>query len=391
MADKPAVSTVTQRTNAISVGLMLILLYMCSVISVVVSFSAYVLRTDWSDTIALEDAGIRDIDYLIYLVRQDSALSAQVQSIQEQIEEANSRLDETSTRIEVLRFNLSEAVQELNQSIQAAKTYLADAGADLSEADAEDLANLLSTELPLQTVVVQGLSRIEKVAFQPATAQSLQDEARSRAQQLSAEITTLNTTFQRVQTDLRTAEQDQRRWDTDRTDYLKVQGEKQAALAELRQTLPVASVHRGRWNGLSEAGWYNPMPRLVALPTILLTLIATIAAGALGTLVAFSRSTFQEKHSLDGSALLINVGEGIAAAIGVFLFAGAGMLVLTQGAGPEGRLELSPFTVAFLAFFSGFMAEAAFTKITNFGRDLFGQKQSRKAGGEVDTGGGAMP
>lgn len=69
--------------------------------------------------------------------------------------------------------------------------------------------------------------------------------------------------------------------------------------------------------------------------------------------------------------LFVNVGEGIAAAIAIFLFSGAGMLALTQGSGTGSAVELSPYTVAFIAFLSGFMAEEAFGAIQSAGSRLF--------------------
>ena len=70
--------------------------------------------------------------------------------------------------------------------------------------------------------------------------------------------------------------------------------------------------------------------------------------------------------------LLVMTGEGIAAAIAIFLFTEAGMLMVTQG-GPEGsaNIEISPFLVTFMAFVSGFMAEDAFSKIQDAGRKIF--------------------
>ncbi|WP_412776928.1 hypothetical protein [Thalassospira lucentensis] len=66
------------------------------------------------------------------------------------------------------------------------------------------------------------------------------------------------------------------------------------------------------------------------------------------------------------------IGKGIAAAIAIFLFSEAGMLMLTQG-GPNvsGQVDISPYLVTFMAFVSGFMAEDAFNRIQDAGRKLF--------------------
>ncbi len=332
------------------VGIVLVFLYLVCVLSVVVGFSAYVMRTDWSTAISVEGDGVQDLDYLIYLVRQDASLTAKVDALQAQIAEADANLDAAAARIEVLRSHLAES-----------NIDLIEAASEASETDLllEPVAPIGSnTQIPAKLTTPTQFANMDDVGLSP------------EEQKLSLEIT-------RIKDDLANAELDRERWRESRLHFLTLRNAEQAALDTLQETLPVQSVHRGRWNSLHETGWSNPMGALVPLPTILLTLIATIAAGALGSLVGYSRSAFQADERLSCSNLLINVGEGIAAAIGVFLFAGAGMLVLSQGGGPGGRLELSPFTVAFLAFLSGFMAESAFTKITSFGRDLFHEKERK--------------
>jgi len=70
--------------------------------------------------------------------------------------------------------------------------------------------------------------------------------------------------------------------------------------------------------------------------------------------------------------LLVPTGAGITAAIVIFLFAEAGMLMLTQG-GPDGtgQVDISPYLLTFMAFVSGFMAEDAFARIQLAGQKLF--------------------
>lgn len=145
---------------------------------------------------------------------------------------------------------------------------------------------------------------------------------------------------------------------------------------------------------------------LIQLPTIMLTLLVTVAAGGLGAVVAFTRQNFgqvrqpitQPDHdtaetedpqtpdtpspthgwaqlgqSLNPAArLLVMTGEGIAAAMAIFLCAEAGMLMVSQG-GPDGsgQIDISPFLVTFMAFVSGFMAEDAFARIQFAGQKLF--------------------
>ena len=80
--------------------------------------------------------------------------------------------------------------------------------------------------------------------------------------------------------------------------------------------------------------------------------------------------------------LLMMTGEGIAAAIAIFLFSEAGMLMLTQG-GPNGsgQVDISPYLVTFMAFVSGFMAKDAFSKIQDAGHKIFKIRDNDDASG----------
>lgn len=124
-----------------------------------------------------------------------------------------------------------------------------------------------------------------------------------------------------------------------RIDRLKVaQGSNQKLIDALENRVSLGSPHQARFEALSVQlpfGFQTDLFKgLVSFPTIFLTLIVTIAAGGLGTVVAFSRRYYHEdSKGLTMSRLFVNVGEGIAAAIAIFLFSGAGMLALTQGSG----------------------------------------------------------
>ncbi len=136
---------------------------------------------------------------------------------------------------------------------------------------------------------------------------------------------------------------------------------------------------------------------LLQMPGIVLTLLVTVAAGGLGSVVSFTRryrrvgeggeadiemaegdmapvpaEQAPETGFAAAGRLMVMTGEGIAAAIAIFLFTEAGMLMVTQG-GPDGsgNIEISAFLVTFMAFVSGFMAEDAFNKIQDAGRKLF--------------------
>jgi hypothetical protein len=80
---------------------------------------------------------------------------------------------------------------------------------------------------------------------------------------------------------------------------------------------------------------------------------------------------------------------GITAALGIFLAAGSGLLILTaqnSGAPGAGAIELSPYFVAFLAFISGFMADDAFARLAAGGRKLFEIKEDSPKVNDEKTG-----
>ncbi|MBP3127849.1 hypothetical protein [Thalassospira sp. ER-Se-21-Dark] len=175
---------------------------------------------------------------------------------------------------------------------------------------------------------------------------------------------------------------------------------------------------------------------LIQLPTIMLTLLVTVAAGGLGAVVAFTRQNFgqpptpktpPDENAADHNAadhnamdqtvpdavpaphdetpprlqrwehlgkslkpaarLLVMTGEGIAAAMAIFLCTEAGVLMVSQG-GPDGsgQIDISPFLVTFMAFVSGFMAEDAFARIQAAGQKLFRVADERDPGGGVGSG-----
>ena len=124
------------------------------------------------------------------------------------------------------------------------------------------------------------------------------------------------------------------------------------------------------------ASFQNPLGGLlyylIQIPTIILTLLVTVAAGGLGSIVSFTRKFLTGYSGANLGRLFVNVGEGVAAALAIFLFSSTGMLMLTQGAaGTTEQVELSPYMVAFIAFVSGFMAEDAFLRIQRAGKKIF--------------------
>ncbi|MCE8009273.1 hypothetical protein [Aestuariivita sp.] len=375
MAKGSETFTIGQRTGNISVGALLILLYAICVTLLVVGFSAYVIRTDWNGALANNGAELRDLDTLRFLVKRDEELEALIAAAQDDIARADDSILITVQAENTTSVQYDRAQTSLRETVMLAHAHLSEATAHLAEGDNARLYRLIATQedKPMLAAVNAGFFQLPLMSFRDTIEPQKRQQILSDASDLSARLTELSDQISSLTLAVQNAESNTQRAHEERSFHLKRQNSHQAALDELRKSVPIYSEHRTRWISLADAGWWNPLPQLVSTPTILLTLMVTIAAGALGTLVAYSRSTFLEQRVPSGSRLLIILGEGIAAAIGVFLFAGAGMLVLSQGGGPDGRLELSPFTVAFLAFLSGFMAESAFNKISNFGTDFFGK------------------
>ena len=118
-------------------------------------------------------------------------------------------------------------------------------------------------------------------------------------------------------------------------------------------------------------------------PTIVSTMMVTLATGLLGGVVSFMGlgervmpSDWQGSTDVRSQTvgLIRRCIFGIIAALGVFLFAGSGLLVLTAQSGKLvslGSIELSRYFVAFLAFISGFLADDAFSRITEQGAPFF--------------------
>lgn len=118
-------------------------------------------------------------------------------------------------------------------------------------------------------------------------------------------------------------------------------------------------------------------------PTIVSTMVVTMATGLLGGVVSFMGSSIRSRRAettvqaairSEILALVRRSVFGVMAALAIFLLAGSGLLVLTAQSGKlvsPGSIELSPYFVAFLAFISGFLADEAFERITKAGRAIF--------------------
>ena len=263
------------RASSVSLGTVVILLYTFFVMAVFSGFATYIYRSEWHTALALDPDGPQDLDNLIFAIKREDVLRADIAILEGQL----------SAAIQIGTANLGSETDG-QPAQQSGKNY-----------------------------------------------SQIQQEHNSKSLQI----------------------------------------------ADLPFTTDERSTGRARLEALSTNIWVigNTFRRLVSFPTIFLTLIVTIAAGGLGTIVAFSRRYYEGGDAVSMARLFVNVGEGIAAAVAIFLFSGAGMLALTNGAGPAGAVELSPYTVAFIAFLSGFMAEDAFASIQAAGKRIF-QRENLK-------------
>lgn len=382
MADETALT----RVSSLWLGTTVVALYILFVAAVTFGFGSYIYRTAWQNdppvivVTGSEAAQDTDIDNNIFLLRREQNLEFDKLRLADEIRDRSLLLAENAAQVKVSYGPIARAKE-------AMRVYVNVAIADLTEfqyllsgpfrarydviLNDPDLAphGMLTALLDLME---QGMPEADADAETQARFVDLSEAARVTLADRLVEVEQANAASHKIQQEGVVV-----------LDEIKERKDKIALhdqnIAVLRQALPLASVVRARLSSLSIRMWVLPddiLLRLVSFPTIFLTLIVTIAAGALGTVVAFSRRYYSGKDSgLTMSRLFVNVGEGIAAAIAIFLFSGAGMLALTQGGGSANDVELSPYTVAFVAFLSGFMAEDAFAAIQAAGKRIFNTEE----------------
>ncbi|MEL6449669.1 MAG: hypothetical protein AAFQ19_00295 [Pseudomonadota bacterium] len=380
--------------SSISLGATVIALYALFVLLVTIGFGSYIYRTAWqAQPISASSDGDRqalvaDIDNLLFIIKREQDLGRAKSSVTQDIQfESNvlseiearhkqsfasisrakiavrSQVDTTIGRLSEYQFAL-DGPQRFNFDGALAQMHIAvkDEPANLRAAMAEQqLRGLLGT-------LAVGLEKSQVDLDTLDSFKILREDAENTLDTLAAAVTAANSASHVVLAEL---EAKQKEID----ELVKLRGAHDSNIQALHQTLSPGDPARARLSALTLNLPIFPdiLMRFVSFPTIFLTLIVTIAAGGLGTVVAFSRRYYSSHMSgeLTLSRLFVNVGEGIAAAIAIFLFSGAGMLALTQGGGSGNEVELSPYTVAFVAFLSGFMAEDAFASIQAAGKRIF--------------------
>jgi hypothetical protein len=289
---------------------------------------------------------------------------AEVNQIDRLIDEANQRLTGINGELDVMTGVVDQSARETLLFLRGIEDQIEPESALALRALLEDDK---ATHLVRAERVVQGFPAAQ---FQPSMTPDRHQAINEEFLALSGKLSAAKSDMARLMLEKADAENDRDRYLESRSWPRRKMQDAETELRQLQERMPLDSPHRAQVAALNDIGGGYPSA-IVRYPTIFLTLFATIASGGLGAVVSFSRSFFSATGEPSCSRLFVSVGEGIAAAIAVFLFFGAGMLVLTQGGGPGSQVELSPYTVAFVAFVSGFMAEDAFASIQAAGKRLF--------------------
>ncbi len=375
--------------SSVSLGVTVLLLYALFVTAVFSGFATYIYRTQWEAHFAADVGAqaqdVTDLDTLIFVVKRETALDAERKALRDRrIElEADKASLQAEYNIAIAQISLVKSERERQASYDLKR--LEDIQTLLPVAEQrkfEDFVEVASTDR--QQTASNALKYLQDTAprtdLNGETLQQLEDTL--AAVQLASDK--LNARHVEHTEIAHQAKGKMLLIDQQLAQNMAETTSKSAQLQGLRDKVPPGSADRARLAALSTSVPLvgDMFQRLVSFPTIFLTLIVTIAAGGLGTVVAFSRRYYSpEGKGLTMSRLFVNVGEGIAAAIAIFLFSGAGMLALTQGGGAQNEVELSPYTVAFVAFLSGFMAEDAFAAIQTAGKRIFNREDKDGDGG----------
>ena len=391
MADKAAPAI---RVGSVSLGITVIALYVLFVALVAFGFGSYIYRTGWqvdaSSGLAPDGpvVGGNDIDSLLFIIKREQDLDRAKARVTADIRTHAAKMSDMEADHNRSFGAIAIAKTALRAEVDATLGKLSEYQFELDgpqrliyDTSLETLHTTVASEPPnlraktaelqlraLMRTLGDGLEQSKVDLDTKDRFASMHDATAAKLDTLSSEVETANAASLAIKSEKEALQAElnelRDRW----------AAHDQQILA-LQETLPPGNASRARLSALSLNTPFMPdiLMRLVSFPTIFLTLIVTIAAGGLGTVVAFSRRYYSNKNSdqLTLSRLFVNVGEGIAAAIAIFLFSGAGMLALTQGSGPANDVELSPYTVAFIAFLSGFMAEDAFASIQAAGKRIF--------------------
>ncbi|WP_299587425.1 hypothetical protein [uncultured Tateyamaria sp.] len=370
--------------GSVLLGVTVVGLYFLFVSLVAFGFGSYIYRTTWQVEAAtdangnIEQAQSVDIDNMLFILKREQSLEASKTEIMGQIAKAEIELSGFGSRVKQSFGPIARAKDALRDQMIVSVDALEDYRFALPGTNRSAFELVMNDENFDPDAKVRSLLQIVDTGLNPESAdvspelRRAFENLKTRSEQVFDDLITTRDAAIKASLDVQSEQSVVKSQITALTDKIENHDK---AIAELQERLPLASVARARLAALSLDSPIFPdiLMRLVSFPTIFLTLIVTIAAGGLGTVVAFSRRYYSSKQAenLTLSRLFVNVGEGIAAAIAIFLFSGAGMLALTQGGSPGNDVELSPYTVAFIAFLSGFMAEDAFASIQSAGKRIF--------------------
>ena len=344
-------------------GVTVVLLYAFFVSAVFAGFASYIYRAEWTASLATNPTGPQTVEEVLFSVNAAEAVRESFAAARNAEREAQIARDVADRDLRNAIKKMELAPQELPKlfnSLQNVATSL-----ELEKPEMQQ-NSVFDVELSSADQFVNQFK--ERVLELPDG--SFKANLASTLEALSEKVVT----FRMTQENLLLKRQGFERLDiafkaaNERTKTLSLQ------MDAINQQAAVHATAQARLNALQGITTFfgSIFVGLVKFPTIFLTLIVTIAAGGLGTVVSYTRNRQGNEGFQDSlSRLFVSVGEGIAAAIGVFLLAGAGMLALTQGGAGSSDIELSPYTVAFVAFLSGFMAEDAFSAIQEAGKRLF--------------------
>ncbi|MEP3047540.1 MAG: hypothetical protein ABJL55_11400 [Roseibium sp.] len=351
------------------IGLSITVLYVVFLALLFIGFSAYITRT------TIDSSGIEDklIDELIYTNEQDLQLDRRIAQLNEKITITQARLDKIPISLMLAERDLMFENNRINGIIGDKFSQLIDA---INIQTDSNLRNFFKSELEASESVDSSefiffakirshLTTFRLRAYGPGEDK---ETALRIVSELNDALAEYGSNFAKLELEYQQVLYEQTRLDFD-LEAADAELEKLEVINAAYHEI-VTTRHKSIISSLELPA--DVLLRFVKMPTIILTLIVTIAAGGLGSLAAFTRKFVRQDATAISSRLFANVAEGIVASIAIFLFAGTGMLMLTQGgAGQEKGVELSPYMVAFIAFLSGFMAENAFEKIEEAGQRFF--------------------
>lgn len=111
---------------------------------------------------------------------------------------------------------------------------------------------------------------------------------------------------------------------------------------------------------------------LATMPTQLLTLLLTMAMGALGSMLYITTDYFRSEFERTFSWYVFRPVLGMVTAIAVFVLFKGGQLTISDAGASQALSEgLNPFFISFLGIISGLLSEQAIQRIRSAGTSVF--------------------